>query len=98
MGQDTAEQDQVVGLLLGDARQGAGLSQPEVARRVGTSQSRIAQLELGRRRLLFTEALVLAELYDVALTDLDPRGRRAPPDPRPRRRRVDRRPVDNTTN
>ena len=91
MRRDSSKHDQIVGMLLGDAREAAGLSQPEVARRVGTSQTRIAQLELGRRRLLFTEALVLADLYDIELRELDPRGRTLPAGRRQRRSRVDRR-------
>lgn len=67
------------------------MSQPEAARRVGLSQSRLAQLELGNRRLLLTEAFTLAELYAISLDDLDPRGRSVPPLPRQRRERVDRR-------
>lgn len=90
-GEGSAKYAEILGILLGDAREAAGLSQPEVARRVGTSQSRIAQLELGRRRLLFTEALVLAELYQIELRELDPRGKTLPPGPRRRRPRVDRR-------
>jgi transcriptional regulator with XRE-family HTH domain len=89
--QDSYRSDEVVGMLLGDAREAAGLSQPDVARRIGASQSRIAQLELGRRRLLFTEALVLAELYGIELRELDPRGKSMPPGPRRRRPRADRR-------
>lgn len=84
------EQERVVGLLLGDARQAAGLSQPEAARRLGISQSRLAQLELGNRRLRLTEAFELADLYGVTISAFDPRGHRLPDGPRKRRERVDR--------
>jgi transcriptional regulator with XRE-family HTH domain len=85
------DEQRVLGQLLGDARQAAGLSQPAVARQLGVSQSRIAQLELGRRRLMLTEAFRLAELYGISLEDLDPRGKRLPDQAPARRVRVDRR-------
>jgi transcriptional regulator with XRE-family HTH domain len=56
-----------------------GLSQPDAARAVGVSQSRIAQLELGQHRLMLTEALELADLYDITLEGLDPRESRCRP-------------------
>lgn len=85
------EQQRVVGMLLGDARQAAGLSQPEASRELGVSQSRLAQLELGNRRLLLTEAFAFGELYGITLDKLDPRGRSLGAGPRRRRERVDRR-------
>ncbi len=78
----------VIGRLLGDAREDAGLSQTAAARALGVAQSRIAKLELGRRQLLFAEAVLLAALYGVSLERLDPRKN----SPRPvagRRRRID---------
>jgi Helix-turn-helix. len=82
-------EDVVVGRQLGDARLASGFSQAEVARRMGVAQSRIAKLELGHRRLLFLEALLLGEMYGVPIESFDPRT--APPieGPRARRRRVD---------
>lgn len=91
MARTDSEQQRVVGMLLGDARQVAGLSQPEAARQIGISQSRLAQLELGNRRLLLTEAFAFAELYGITLGALDPRGRTLGRGPRRRRERVDRR-------
>lgn len=91
MARTQPDQDRVVGMLLGDARQAAGLSQPEAARRMGLSQSRLAQLELGNRRLLLTEAFEFAELYGITLDALDPRGRTMRAGSRTRRERVDRR-------
>lgn len=77
-----------VGQLLGDAREDAGLPQSAAGRALGVPQSRIAKLELGRRQLLFLEAVVLADLYGVELERLDPRTHQ----PRPRtgrRQRMD---------
>lgn len=61
------EEDVAVGRRLAEARHGAGLSQAEVGRRLGIPQSRIAKLEIGTRRLLWSEGVELAELYDVQL-------------------------------
>lgn len=68
-----AESDVAIGRLLGDARQAAGLPQTHAARHLGWPQSRLGNLELGRRRLLFVEALLLADLYSVRLSAFDPR-------------------------
>jgi transcriptional regulator with XRE-family HTH domain len=43
-----------------DARRKAGLSQREVARRLGRHQSYVARYESGRRRLLVTEFVPIA--------------------------------------
>jgi DNA-binding XRE family transcriptional regulator len=67
----------VIGRLLGDARQAAGLPQSAAAARVGVSQSWLARLETGERRLTIAEAAVFATLYDVPLEAFDPR--KAPP-------------------
>lgn len=69
---DEAEMHRRVGQLLGDAREAAGLPQSHVARLMGVPQSRIAKLELGRRRLLFIEAVQLAKLYGVPASRFDP--------------------------
>jgi transcriptional regulator with XRE-family HTH domain len=61
------EEDVAVGRRLAEARHGAGLSQAEVGRRLGIPQSRIAKLEIGTRRLLWSEGVELAGLYDVQL-------------------------------
>jgi hypothetical protein len=39
---------------------------------LGWPQSRVANVELGRRRLLFIEALLLARILDVPLSALQP--------------------------
>jgi transcriptional regulator with XRE-family HTH domain len=61
------EEDVAVGRRLAEARHGAGLSQAEVGRRLGIPQSRIAKLEVGTRRLLWSEGVELAGLYEVKL-------------------------------
>jgi len=48
---------------LRQARQQAGLSQAEVARRLGKPQSFVSKCESGERRVDFVELLALAELY-----------------------------------
>ncbi|HSK46370.1 MAG TPA: helix-turn-helix transcriptional regulator [Coriobacteriia bacterium] len=64
--------------MLRNARLAAGLSQTQAARRLGISQSRLSQLELGNRRLAWTDSLPLVELYGITVADLDPRGRPSP--------------------
>jgi transcriptional regulator with XRE-family HTH domain len=66
-GQAVAEEDLAVGRRLARARHEIGLSQTDVGRRLGVAQSRIAKLEIGTRRLLFSEAVALATLYAVEL-------------------------------
>ena len=63
----------LIGLLLGDAREEAGLPQSVAAKALDGPQSRIAKLELGTRQLQFLEAVVLSDLYGIALERLDPR-------------------------
>lgn len=73
-GKTVSEHDQQVGRLLAEARKKSGLSQVEAARRMGFAQSRVAKLEIGTRRLLFSEAIGFALIYDIALSDLAPAG------------------------
>jgi hypothetical protein len=40
---------------------------------MGFAQSRVGKLEIGTRRLLFSEAIGFAQLYEVTLSDLAPR-------------------------
>ena len=77
-----------IGRLLGDAREAAGLPQTYAARALGLTQSRVARLELGRRRLLFWEAVAFAALYRVPITTFDP-SRYGAGERSGRRRRVD---------
>lgn len=74
---DERDMHVAIGRLLGDARQAAGLPQSAVARRLGMPQSRLARTELGKRRLLYAEAVRLARLYGVDISAFDPRGRSA---------------------
>lgn len=62
----------LVGRRLAEARRATGLSQNDAARRLGVPQSRIARLETGARRLLLTEAVEFAALYDVGVRSFDP--------------------------
>jgi hypothetical protein len=39
---------------------------------MGFAQSRVGKLEIGTRRLLFSEAIGFARMYDIALSDLAP--------------------------
>lgn len=71
------EEARAVGQLAAAAREAAGLSQYEVARRLGIPQSSIAKLELGQRQLRFVEALRLVALYGIRFSDLAPRAKRS---------------------
>jgi transcriptional regulator with XRE-family HTH domain len=71
-GETVSEHDRQVGRRLAAARAKAGLSQTEVARRMGFAQSRVAKLEIGTRRLLFSEAIGFADLYGISLGELIP--------------------------
>ena len=71
-GETVSEHDRQVGRRLAAARATSGLSQTEVARRMGFAQSRVAKLEIGTRRLLFSEAIGFADLYGISLSDLVP--------------------------
>jgi transcriptional regulator with XRE-family HTH domain len=70
---ERTEEARSVGRRVAEAREAAGLSQLQVARRLGVPQSSIAKVELGQRQLRFVEGLRLAEMYDVDATALAPR-------------------------
>jgi transcriptional regulator with XRE-family HTH domain len=70
-GRDAAEH-QAIGRQLARARRAAGLTQAKAATRLGMSQSRLAKLELGIRRLTYLEAIHLAEAYVVELDAFRP--------------------------
>jgi transcriptional regulator with XRE-family HTH domain len=59
-------------------RKQAGLTQKSVAERLDKPKSWVGKLETGRRSLLFSEAIALANLFGVSLdhlaaaADLDP--------------------------
>lgn len=59
---------------LAAARRAAGLTQIAVSDRLDRPRSWIGKIEAGRRGLLFSEAIELAELYGVNLDDLAPPG------------------------
>jgi transcriptional regulator with XRE-family HTH domain len=59
------EEARAVGRRLAETREAAGMSQLEVARRLGVPQSSIAKLELGQRQLRFVDGLRLAAVYRV---------------------------------
>lgn len=75
-----------IGRRLGEARRTANLRQSDVADRLGVTQSRITRLEAGSARLLYLEAVELADLYGVPVLSFDPRQPSAG-DHAPRRRR-----------
>jgi ribosome-binding protein aMBF1 (putative translation factor) len=56
---------------LRQAREAAGLSQTEAARRLGKPQSFISKCESGSRRLDVLELKTLAELYGTELSFFD---------------------------
>lgn len=56
---------QVFRSLLVEAREKAGLTQVEVAARLGKPQSYVSKYERGERRLDFTEFVELAEVLSV---------------------------------
>ena len=49
------------------AREQAGLSQGQVARRLAMSRPTISEIEAGRRRVTAEEAAVFATIYDVSV-------------------------------
>ena len=71
-GEAVSEADRATGRLLRDRRKKAGLTQVQVAEQMGFAQSRVAKLETGARRLLFSEAVAFADLYGIRLSDLVP--------------------------
>jgi transcriptional regulator with XRE-family HTH domain len=62
-----------IGSRLAEARRRAGLTQVAVAKDLGVSQSHVARLELGRRRLTLAEATRFAACYSVEVGDFIPR-------------------------
>ena len=77
-----------IGRLAGDARQARGLTQTDAARRLGMTQSKLAKIETGERRLYLRDAIAMAGLYGVDLSAFDPRSRPARPRTGVRRARV----------
>jgi transcriptional regulator with XRE-family HTH domain len=59
---------------LREARRQAGLTQADVARRLGKPQSFVSKCESGERRVDFVELLAFAELYGVDVAFFRPTG------------------------
>jgi transcriptional regulator with XRE-family HTH domain len=57
------------------ARQEAGLTQYEVADRLGKPQSFVSKCETGERRVDFVELLAFAEVYDKPVSFFNPKER-----------------------
>lgn len=55
---------------LAAARQKSGLTQQELAARLGRSQSFVAKIELGERRVEVVELVEIARILDVPTADL----------------------------
>lgn len=63
--QDYRERYRRFRVLLRAARERAGFTQREAAKRLGKPQSFVSKCESGERRVDFVELLIFAELYDV---------------------------------
>jgi transcriptional regulator with XRE-family HTH domain len=55
---------------LREARERSGLTQAEVAKKLGAYASYLSKVESGERRIDVVELAALCRVYDVALTDL----------------------------
>jgi transcriptional regulator with XRE-family HTH domain len=69
---DRAEQQAEIGRRLTALRNTAGFTQVDAAKHLGVSQSAIAKLEAGIRRLTFLDALDLMDRYGASLMELIP--------------------------
>lgn len=87
-GQNLSDTDRLIGRLLGDARERAGLSQLDAANTVSIGQSLLAKLEVGQRHLLFSEAVRLADAYGCDLDAFNPAIQQPLPRSGVRRRRI----------
>jgi transcriptional regulator with XRE-family HTH domain len=81
---DPRIRERAIGQRLAAFRRRAHLTQADVGNALGYSQSRVAKVEIGERRLTLTDAIDLARLYGVSVLDLLPA---ADWGPRPQRRR-----------
>lgn len=82
------ETEKRIGRLAGDARERAGLSQIDAAAELGVHQSLIAKVEAGQRRLMLSEAVLLAKIYGCQLDALNPLINEPAPKQGLRRRRI----------
>jgi transcriptional regulator with XRE-family HTH domain len=64
--------EQRLGASLARARQAASLTQVGAAALLGVSQSRLAKLETGRRRLTYLDAVRVARAYGVSISSFEP--------------------------
>ena len=72
----TATRKEIFLKRLREARQKSGLSQAEVAERIGKTQSYVSKVETGERRVDFLELEDLASLYGVTVRFFSTTGRR----------------------
>ena len=68
------ERAERLGAAVAQARAEAGFTQVMAAKRLGVSQSYIAKIETGRRRLTYLEAVAFARAYGVTINDFEPPG------------------------
>jgi transcriptional regulator with XRE-family HTH domain len=71
---DTIESRKIIGLRLALARQRAGLSQEQVAKKMQLPRPSISEIESGRRRVAVDEMLKFADLYQVDMNWLSGQG------------------------
>ena len=60
----------VLGPLLRTARKSAGLSQEEVAQRMGITNQNVSSWELGKSKIDMNQLLLLCSMYDIDFTDI----------------------------
>lgn len=70
--------DLAIGQRIQAARKSLGLSQTDLAQRVGVSYQQIQKYEAGQNRVSVTHLLHISAALDLALTDLLPAAARAP--------------------
>ena len=63
----TVERREAIAVRLRSAREAAGLSQGQVARKMELHRPAISEIEAGRRRVSAEELVVFAELYGVSV-------------------------------
>ncbi len=70
--------DLAIGQRIQAARKSLGLTQTDLARRVGVSYQQVQKYEAGQNRVSFTQLVRFSEALELGLTDLLPVTRRAP--------------------
>jgi len=71
---DTNELRKIIGSRLAIARQRAGLSQAQVAKKLNLPRPSITEIEAGRRRVAVDELVSFADLYQVDMNWLSGKG------------------------